>query len=105
MAPSIPPDEAQRLIRDDGLVEALFPFYQQVSPEEFVARRSLSIMCWGFGQYEYPDPEFTRWIQRVTELLASLKASDQCRKQFLTPEEYARAQAALEAMKAPDYSS
>jgi hypothetical protein len=98
-----PVGEIDRPLCDDGLTEAMFPFWRTVSPEEFVARRSLGIMCWGFGGYTYPDPDFTQWIHRVTQLLANPAACNLCRKQFLTPEEYERAQATLEAMKDLDY--
>ena len=103
MPPSETSGAVDRRFRDDGAVEAMFAFWRTVSPEEFVARRSLGIMCWGFGRYTYPDPEFTRWIEQVTRLLASVEESDRCRKQFLNQEEYAAAQATLEAMKAPGY--
>lgn len=100
---SEPTDEQVWPLRDDGLTETMFSFWRTVSPEEFVARRSLGIMCWGFGQYTYPDPEFTRWIQQVTRLLASAEESDRCRKQFLSPEKYEAARATIEAMRAPGY--
>ncbi len=98
-----PTNDPSRLLRTDGLTEAMFAFWRTVSPEEFVARHSLGIMCWGFGQYTFPDPEFTRWIHRVTQLLANSAASDECRKQFLSPEEYEAASATIEAMKTPGY--
>ena len=100
---SEPTDEPVWPLRDDGTTEAMFPFWRTVTPEEFVARRSLGIMCWGFGQHSYPDPKFTHWIHQVTRLLASPEESDRCRKQFLSPEKYEAARATIEAMKEPGY--
>ena len=105
MCPSTsePASEHLQPLHDNGFTETIFPSWRTTSPEEFAARQSPALMFWGFARYTYPNPEFTRWIQQVTRLLASVEESERCRKQFLSPEKYERARAIVEAMKELGY--
>jgi hypothetical protein len=60
----------------------------EFSPEEYVARFSHGIMCWGFDEYDYPDRDFDRWIKRVSEILPDFELKEHYRRTLLTPEEY-----------------
>ena len=66
-----------------------------MSPEEFVARRSHGIMTFTLDHYDHGDPETNAWMKRVGELLRSIEECDRCRREWLTPEEYAAVQEAL----------
>jgi len=72
----------------------MFPF-QEVSPEEYVARHSHCIGCFSLHRYVYRSPQLTQWIRRVGEILSSPEETDRCRRELLTPEEYAAVQRAV----------
>jgi len=75
-------------------MKSVFP-YQRISPEEFVARRSHGIMTFSLDRYDHGDPEVNSWMQRVGALLRDAEATDRCRREWLTHEEYAAVQGAL----------
>jgi hypothetical protein len=90
----IGPESRPKIVELGGETSGFFP-YRSVTPEEYVARHSHNIMCFGLDQREYPDPEFNRWIRRVGELLRSREETDRCRREILSPEEYAAVQQAI----------
>ena len=58
-------------------------------PEEYVARHAHLLGSFAFHLYRFSDPELGAWVRRVGELLRSEQAVEQCREQFLSPDELA----------------
>jgi hypothetical protein len=63
-----------------------FP-YTTMSPEEYAARHSHDIHCFGLHLYYYKDEVFEKWLLRLGKILYSNDLIDHCRKTLLTPEE------------------
>jgi hypothetical protein len=81
-----PPAPAEH---ERGIREA-FPF-QRMSPEEYAAREAADIACFSLDQYRYSDPKLDAWIRRLGAILSDWKLVNECRKEFLSPEEMQRA--------------
>ena len=65
-------------------------FPTSMSPEEYAARESHTIMCFGLHEFRFRDAKLDQWIQRLGEILTTPGLRDDYRRQFLTPEEYER---------------
>jgi hypothetical protein len=78
-----------------AMAREMFPVLE-LSPEQYVARWSHTIMCSSFDQYRYPDPALGAWIDETHRLLSNTDEVERCRRAHLTPEEYAAVQAASE---------
>lgn len=74
------------------MAQQMFPVLDQ-SPEQYVARRSHTIMCSSFDQYQYPDPVLTAWIDEMHRLMRTPGEVERCRRAHLTPEEHAAVEA------------
>ncbi|MES9993889.1 MAG: hypothetical protein ABW098_18220 [Candidatus Thiodiazotropha sp.] len=55
--------------KDDRVDIARQFFEEGFSPEEWVARRSHTIMCWSLDEVDYNDPVLEQWILEVTNLM------------------------------------
>jgi hypothetical protein len=71
--------------------QALYP-YLRMSPEEYVARRSHGILCFGLHRFEYRDTRLTQWFESVHALLHNRKRVHDLRRQYLTPAEITEAE-------------
>jgi hypothetical protein len=76
------------------MAREMFPVLE-VSPEQYVARWSHTIMCSSFDQYQYPDPALGAWIDDMHRLLSNPDEVERCRQAHLTPDEYAAVQAEI----------
>ena len=63
-----------------------FP-YTSMSPEEYAARRSHRIACFGFHHYCYKDKELEQWLLRLGQIIFDQDLIAHYRKILLTPEE------------------
>ena len=79
----------------EELYKAMFP-YRSMSPEEFAARRSHGIACFGLHRRTYGDPEFGQWVRRLGAILGDADETDRCRRNYLALDEYAAVQLALQ---------
>jgi hypothetical protein len=70
----------------------MFPF-RELSAEQYVARWSHTIGCSSFDQYRYPDSALGEWIDELHRLLRTPGEVDRCRREYLSPAEYAAVQA------------
>lgn len=78
------------------MAQQVFPILE-LSPEQYVARWSHTIMCSSFDQFRYPDPALTAWIDEMHRLLNTAGESERCRRAHLSPDEYAAVQADIAA--------
>jgi hypothetical protein len=84
----------ERPLADAGRVEAalrMFPF-RELTAGAYAARYAHSIGCSSFDDYRYPDPALGAWIDELHRLLRSPAELERCRRDYLTPAEYAAVQ-------------
>jgi hypothetical protein len=89
--------DERRPLADPARVEMaqqLFP-YHQFSAERYAALYAHTMGCSSFDQYRYPDPEFGAWIDKLHDILRSATMLEQCRREHLSNEEYAKVQAEI----------
>jgi hypothetical protein len=80
----------ERQRSNEEWVAQQFP-WQTMSPEEYMARRGHFIQLCSLHRYPYTNPTLAKWMQRFGELLyAEEEELDRYRRQFLTPEGYAK---------------
>ena len=75
----------------DEDINAHFP-WREMSPEEYAARHAHCIGYYSYHQVRYRDPDIGRWAVRLGEILTNLEEMERVRREYLTPEEYARVQ-------------
>ncbi len=71
----------------DEDVRRYFP-YQTMSPEEYAARHSHAVECYAYGCFQYKDSAIGIWARRLGAILDDPTEIENCRKRFLTPDEY-----------------
>jgi hypothetical protein len=84
----------ERPLADSARIEAalrMFPF-RELSPEQFAARWSHTILLSSFDQYRYPDMAMESWIDELHRLLRSPAELERCRRAHLSAEDYAAVQ-------------
>src|SRR5438445_7865424 len=59
----------------------------QMSPEEYAARKSHLLGCFGLHLYQYRDPNLGAWVRRLGEIFESAEEIDRCRKRYLSADE------------------
>ena len=60
-----------------------------LTPEEYAARWSHTILCFSFDNYSYRDPKLDAWIQEFAAIMRTPGRVDECRQKYLSPEEMA----------------
>lgn len=60
-----------------------------MTPEEYAARRGHTILFFGAARHHFRDPEVTRWMRRLGEILAGGQLLEDGQRRFLTSEELA----------------
>ena len=68
-----------------------FP-YLDMSPEEYVARHSHNILCFGLHLYQFRDSRLKEWFVALHGLLRDRKRVLDLRRQYLTPSEIEEAE-------------
>ena len=79
---------------DDAVKEMNLP-YQEMSPEEYVARHGHGWGCFSLDLHRYRDPEIEAWVRRLGELMHDVRAMERCRRLYLSADEYAQVQREL----------
>jgi hypothetical protein len=74
---------------------SLFPF-REMSPEEYAARHGADWACFSFHEFQYRNAELDVWIQKLGRIFLTPGRLQQCREEFLSPEELKRVQERLE---------
>jgi hypothetical protein len=82
----VEPEEANPLAFEERIKR--FLHWPTLSPEEYIARYSHQIGCFGFDEFQFADPEFDLWVKRVALILRDLEWRERCQQQLLTPDEY-----------------
>ena len=73
----------------ERVAEELFAIYEEISPEEWVARWAHTVGASSFGNCRYQNARLSKWIFRVHELLRQSHEIRRCREEYLTSEEIA----------------
>ncbi|MGA2498952.1 MAG: hypothetical protein ABSH20_14515 [Tepidisphaeraceae bacterium] len=71
--------------------KATFP-YLSMSPEEYVARHSHTILCFSLHDFKYRDDRLKAWLQNVFDLLCNRERVLELRRQYLTAAAIAEAE-------------
>ena len=61
----------------------------RMSPDEYAARNAQNILLFSADRYRYHDATLGAWVRRLGEIIRNTEELERCRRQFLTPEEYA----------------
>ncbi len=72
-------------------------FSEGLSPEEFAARRSHTILCFSLDEYRYADPALDAWISRLGDIFFHRNGAPtipELRERLLSPDERFRIEAA-----------
>lgn len=72
-------------------------FSEGLSPEEFAARNSHTILCFSLDECRYADPALDAWISRLGSILFHRNGAPtvtELRERLLSPEERSRAEVA-----------
>jgi hypothetical protein len=83
-------DEDKRPLAPPERVESarrVFPYREQ-TPAYYAAHHAHQIGSSSFDDYRYPDAALGRWIDELHRLLRSSRELDECRRKYLTPEQY-----------------
>ncbi len=81
----------ERPLADPGRTEiAVTMFSEGLSPEEFAARSSHTILCFSLDECRYADPALDAWISRLGAILFQRNGAPtvtEFRERILSPEE------------------
>ena len=80
--------------RDDA-INLHFP-WREMSPEAYAAQYSHQIGAYAFHLYRFRDPAIGRWARRLGEILTNPDEMEKCRREYLTPDEYAHIQQVID---------
>jgi uncharacterized protein YjbI with pentapeptide repeats len=58
-----------------------------MTPEAYAGRHGHTVLVFGATRYQFRDPEVTRWMRRLGEILADPRLLGDCQRKFLTPAE------------------
>jgi hypothetical protein len=84
---SLPLADLQR----EETAKQLFSKYKTMSPEEWAARYSHTVLCSSFDNYRYRDPELHEWIHKLHRILRDdSNQIEAYRQKYLTEEERRR---------------
>ena len=69
--------------------QRVFEGWTTMSPEEWAARFSHTVLCSSFDRYRYRNQALQSWIYRLHEIMTDPGAVKECRRRFLADREIA----------------
>src|SRR5262249_49907492 len=84
-------DDLSWTFEADEDIDGFFP-WREMSPEGYASRHSHGTGCYSYHRMRYRNPDIGKLAVRLGKILTNVEEMERVRRQFLTPEEYARVQ-------------